>query len=140
MSLAILRYENVPGLKIAVDDQVRVSILDRRQDLLKELQPLANSEATVVAVGGERCSRYILERQIGLVILGNSRIEQPRDIRMSQARENLSLTREAFRNCPADQRRVHELKSHLTRKQAIDAFGQPYAAHSSTPQERQHAI
>jgi hypothetical protein len=84
----------------------------------------------------ERRTGHVIERQIGLTVLGEARVEEPCNVRMIQARENLALARKALARHSTLQRRVDEFEGHLAREQAVGALREPHAPHSAVPEER----
>ena len=78
-----------------MDDQVLMRVLDGGADVDEQLEPLAEVELSLIAVLIERLAFDVLHDQVRLAILRLACIDQARDVRMIEARENLPLGTEA---------------------------------------------
>src|SRR5215469_4101415 len=117
-----------------------VCILHCAQDLEKEPEPLGHGELPLITIAGDRSAGDMLQRQERLAGLRKPRIEQSCDVGMTQAGENLALSRKPFGHLPAHQQRVHELQRYLAREQSIGTLGQPHTPHATLTEQRQHAV
>src|SRR5689334_18718909 len=113
---------------------MRVSVLDGIHHLSEELQTLSNRESAAVAVSGQRHAVNILQRQVGLTILRKSGIEQARDVRVSQIREDFPFPGQPLGHDPPRQRRMDELQGYAPREQTVSSLGQPNASHAAVPE------
>src|SRR6185437_5745829 len=136
----LVGHENIRWLEVAMDDQVRMRVLHRSKHLPKEQQPLAQSQPPGVAVRPQWRAGDVLECKIGLAILGEAGVVKPCDVGMIQLGENRPLAGQAVREPEAHECRMDELESDLTRKETIDALGEPDGAHTTLTQERADAV
>ena len=79
-----------------MDDQVLVCVLYCRTHVEKELQPRSDVEPVRVAIPGERQTVHILHHQVRTPILGDSAIQEPRNVGVYQPCENLALGQETL--------------------------------------------
>ncbi len=103
VDVASCGHQDVGGLQVAMNDQVGVRVLDCAQDLLKELQPLANRQPVRVAVGGERRAVDVLQGEVRLAVFSKARIKEACNAGMVEARQDFPLAGEAFGHDSADQ-------------------------------------
>jgi hypothetical protein len=92
---ALRRHEDVRGFEVAVDDQVLVRVLDRPADVDEQLEARPQVQPLIVAVTIQRRALHVLHDQIRLRIFGFARVDQPGDVRMVEAGEDLALGAEA---------------------------------------------
>ena len=78
-----------------MDDQVLMRVLDGGADVDEQLESLAEVELSLIAILIERLAFDVLHYQVRLAILRLACIDQSRDVRMIEARENLPLGTEA---------------------------------------------
>ena len=76
-------------------DQVLVGVLDGAADIEEQLQPLAQPELLPIAIAIQRLAVHVLHHEVGIAFLGFARVDQARDVRVIQAREDLALGAEA---------------------------------------------
>ena len=87
--------EDVAGLQVAVHDEVLVREVNRRAHLLEQREPLDDGELSAVAVLAYGLPVDVLHDQVRQAVLRRSAVEQARDVRMFDAREDLALVPEA---------------------------------------------
>ena len=134
------RDQHVVGFQVAVDHQVGVGVLHRLQHLLQQLHAASHVEPAFVAVGGDRLAFDVLERQVGLAIVGQAGVVQPRDVRVGQAAEDVALALEALHQHAAPRMQQRQLERHAALQLAIGAFGQPDLAHAAAAQLVQQPV
>ena len=94
--LPILRHQNIAGLKIAMNDEIGVRILNCASHLQKAIQPLSHTELSGIAMLGDRLAFDVFEREIRLPGVAHARVVQARDVRMRQRCQDVALTRKAL--------------------------------------------
>ena len=72
-----------------MNDQVLMRIGDRRAHLAEELQALGRGQRIRVAVGVNRFALHVLHDEVGQSVIGRSAVDQARDVRMIELRQNL---------------------------------------------------
>ena len=77
-----------------MNDRATVRIRDRAAHLAKELQPLGDGQRLAVAVLVDRLPLDVLHHEIRQAVVGRVAIEQARDVRVVEAREDLPLVAE----------------------------------------------
>ena len=89
LRFALRRHEDVRRFQVAMNDQVLMRIGDRRADLAEELQALGRGQRMRVAVGVNRFAVHVLHDEIRQSVIGRSAVDQARDVRMIELRQNL---------------------------------------------------
>ena len=89
LRFALLRDENVRRFQIAMNDKVLMRVGDRRADLAEERQALGRGQRVRVAVGVDRFAVHVLHDEVGQAVVGRSAVDQARDVRMIELRQDL---------------------------------------------------
>ncbi len=92
---AIVAYQDVGGLQVAVHDEPLVGVLHGLADVMEQPQTILDRGAPRVAVLGDRRSFHVLHGEEGAAVHGDAAVEKTRDVRMLQARQDLPLAQEA---------------------------------------------
>ncbi len=95
---SVHRHEHVGRLEVAVDDQVLVRVLDGGADLPEDREPRRRVEAARFAVVHELAAVHVLHGEVRKAVARRAAVEQPRDVRMRQAGEDLPLVAEPRRD------------------------------------------
>src|SRR5262249_5268368 len=111
-----------------------------RQHAEEQANPRLHVQLTVVAVDVDVLTLDVLEDEIWLTTWGDARVDQMRDRRMGQPRENRALADEALLAGAADERGIQELHRVGTFDPAVAAPGQPHAAHSARANRRHERV
>lgn len=106
-------------------------ILHRAQHLSKKHEALIDAKVVVIAVLGDGRAFDVLEGEIGLPVFGKAGVEQLRDVRVIQTREDLALAGHALAHRSSHQHRMDELQRDPSREEPIDPLGEPNRAHAS---------
>src|SRR6185436_18900615 len=91
---AAVRDEYVARLYVAMDDEVLMRIVNRRANLLKELQPFSGCEHLLVAVLADGPAFYIFHDKIGSPLSCGAAVHQTSDVGMVQACKDLTFVQE----------------------------------------------
>src|SRR6185312_15287823 len=83
---------------------------------------------------------YILEDQVGLPVGEDPRVEELRDIRMSQTAKNAAFTFESVLAGSAGQRKAQKLDRGAAFEPPIDTFGKPDTPHSTLADPRDQPV
>ena len=131
--------EDVRRLDVTVNDQVRVRVTDRDEYLKKQFETRANVEAQAVTVFGDRWAFHVFQCEIRTSFRRDTRVIQACDVRVFEARENVSFPGHALGKCayPAD---VRALQRNRAFHEAIGALRQPHAAHAALADGTNEAI
>src|SRR3569833_2224145 len=78
--------DQIRGLQIAVNDEVAVCILNSAQHLLKQAQSPPDVQAVFVAEGCQRSPGTILQRQVKMPVVAESRVIEARDVWVDELR------------------------------------------------------
>ena len=110
------RDEDVRRLDVAVDETLRVGVLDGVADLGEELEPRLDGQLVAVAVLRDRRARDEVHHEVGPSRRRRPRVDDARDVRVVHHREGLALQLEARH----DLLRVHSRLQELHRDPADD--------------------
>ena len=99
-----------------MDDEVRVRVRDRGHHVEKQLDAGVQIEAVVVAVLIDVHALHVLEDQIRLTAGRHAGVDQTRDRRMREPRDDRAFTPEALFALASEQPRVQELHRRVPSK------------------------
>lgn len=120
--------QHVGGLEVAVHDQVAVREVQRRADLAQQLQPLRQRRA-----GGPGVQRASVDEghdEVGPARGRGAAVQQPRDVRVLQRRQDLALAGQQLGRRLAAQ----QLDGGALLVEAVGALGREHAAHAALAQ------
>ena len=136
---AVLAHEYIRGFDITMQNQMLVRMLDSPADRREKTQAGGDIQIVFGTVDQQRCAVHVFDGQIRNMLGRFACIDQARDIRMIEFREQCALACQAFargsRRHAADQ-----FQRHTLRCIAEQPFGQQYRAHAARTQFRQYAI
>ncbi len=132
LGFAIAADHDVRRFQVAVDHQAPVSVLDRRTHLEEQRDTRAQRQLLLVAPAVDALAVDVLHRQERHAGCIGAGIDQMRDVRMLQRREDASLGDEMFQFAAFRQAGAAQ---HLQRDALADAgvvaLGQPHLAHAA---------
>ena len=102
-----------------------------------------DAERVLVAVAIDRLAVDVLEDEVGLAARRDAGVDQPRDVRVGQPREQAALALEsllAARRARAHQRQVEQLDRGAALEAPVRALGQPDGPHAALPDRRDQPI
>jgi hypothetical protein len=140
LDLAVDADQHVHRLDVAVDDQVGVRVRDRREHVEKEPQPVVDPQRALVAILVDGDAVDVLEDQVGLSRGGHARVDQVRDVRVRDAREDVPLAAEALLGGAPEPRDVEQLDGGAPFEAAVAALRQPHAAGPALADERDQPV
>jgi hypothetical protein len=136
LHVAAAVHEHVGRFDVAMDDQVRVGVGDRFKHLEKELEAPLHTEALRIAIFIDRPAFDVFENQVGLTRGCNARIDQARNVRIRQTRENLAFAPEALLAAPPDEAGVEEFQGGPALEAAVAPMREPDVAHPALADQR----
>ena len=138
--LAVARDQNIRGFQIAMHDELRVRVGDTAGDLREQPQPRLQVELLLAAILVDLTPFDVLDREKRPPFRRETRVVQPRDIRMRQCGENPPLARHALREPCALPRPMRKLQCNRPVDQPVAPLGEPHRAHAAVAQLAQQAI
>lgn len=96
-----------------MDDEVAVRVMHGLADLPEKDQALTCREAMIVAVPIDWYPLDMLHHEVGGAVFYCAAVEEPRDIRVIECREDLPFLRQALREEAAGHVSGHQLDCHL---------------------------
>jgi hypothetical protein len=132
LHLTVAGHEHVRGFQVAVHDQVGVRVRHRREDVEEQPDARIDPQRVLVAMLVEVPAVNVLQHQIRLAGTRDAGVDETRDVRMSEARENGAFALEAFSTSAPDELGVEQLHRGLTLESAVAARREPYAAHATS--------
>ena len=112
-------------------DETLMRELYGRADLPEQFEPCGHRQCARIAVRGEWLSLDVLHREVRMAIHRHTAVEQPREVRMFQRRENLSLAAEATHGRLAHRLRTQELHRDALAELIVVARGFVHGAHAT---------
>ncbi len=120
--------------------QILVRVVHRCADALEQTQALGHSEPVPVAVFRDRETVDVLDDEIRKLSVGDTAIEQLRDVRVRQRREDLPLGQEAAMQLVSVSAAAQQLHRDAAAELAVVALGKVDDAHPSASDLPQHLI
>jgi hypothetical protein len=130
--------QHVLRLDVAVDDQVAVGVGDAGADLQQQRDPFVHGGAALGAVPVDRDALHEFHHQVEQMVGRGPGIEEPRDIGMLEARQQLPLAHEPVAH--REKTRRQELHGHALGKRAVASLGQVHRAGAAGAEEPQEPI
>ena len=96
LHLALGRDQHVARLEVAVDDELRMRSGHRFGHIGQQAQAGLQAGPAVIAPAVDGLAFDQLQRQVGLAVFGDTRVQQARDVRVVQARQQPAFAGEAF--------------------------------------------
>ena len=130
---------HVAGLEVAVHHQLRVGGGHRLHHVDEQPQAAFDIEPAVVAPAVDGLAAHQFQHQVGLAaiaVAGHPGVEQARDVRVFQPRQDAAFAFEALAGLGAVQAPVHQLDGGLAVVAAVAAPRQPDAGHAAFTQRR----
>ncbi len=140
LHLAVARDEHVRRLQVAVDDQVRVRVRDGREHVEQQPQPRVDAQRSPIAIFVEALAVDVFQHEERLAGRRDARIDEMRDVRMREPREDAAFAPEARFARAADERRVQEFHRGAAFEAAVAAFREPDRAHAALADERHEPV
>ena len=133
-------HEDVGGLDVAMNHQALMRVLDRRADTEKQLQALSDRRPVRATELVDRRAVDELHHEIRDAAVGGAAVEEARDVRVIQTRENLALPAEALNDSGRVESRAHQLQRDLLLVLAIGANGREHFAHAAATELRNDVV
>jgi hypothetical protein len=124
INFAMPRHQDVARFQIAMNDQILVRVVHGRAYIHEEPQPRRDVEPVSVAVLRDGQAIHVLHDDVRVPILGDAAVQQPRDVRMHEGRQNLPLGDEALVQRIGHVARANQLDRDLMLELPIGALGE----------------
>lgn len=134
------RHQHVGGLQIAVHDEIGVRMRHRIEYRREQAQPRCERQRARGAVAVDGLALDVLEYQVRLPAAGHACIEQPRDVGMSEPREQARLAADVPGGVGAETAALENLERRLALELAVVAAPEPYAPHAAATEEAHDLI
>ena len=121
---AIGGHEDVRGLDVTVDHQVAVGVVHRAGRLEKDLETLADRQPPLVAHRSMGSALHVLHGNVRPAVLGDARVEEPRDVGVPGQGQDLPLYVEALHHVPAVESGLQQFERHQLLEILVGAFGE----------------
>ena len=133
--MAVRRDQDVRRLEVQMHDQTGVRMADGRADLQKQTDAPRHQQRALLAPLGDRGAVDVVEREIGLQVAVDARIEQMRDVRMFEAGEDLALPAEAQVQARIGEAGPQQFQGHAALVEAVRTPRQPDLAHAALAEQ-----
>ena len=128
------------GFEIAMHDQVGVRVGDRRLHVEEQADARLDAEPLLVAEAVDVPALDVLEHEVRLAGGRDAGVDEARDVRMGEPREDRAFALEALFAGAADQRGVQQLERRLALEAAVAAGGEPDRAHAAVADRRDQRV
>src|SRR5215831_10205238 len=128
---AVLRDEDVGRLEVPVNDKALVSKLDGRAHLAEEFHALNDVQAVRVAVLVDACAIDKLHYKVRMAVAGSTCVQQPRNVGMIEAGENLAFVLETPQLAGFETPVAKDLDGQLLYKMVVDPDRAINGAHTA---------
>jgi len=135
----LLGNEDVRRLEVAVDDALLVRVLYARTDRLEDLQAIADTEATPVAVRDQGSAGHVLHGDVGRSVVGGAGVEYLGNGGMTHTGEGPRLGTETQDRLPILAAEANHLEGHPAAN-GLALLGQVDHAHSALTEHLGDAI
>ena len=136
--VAVSTHEHIGRLDVAVDDPKGVSVRDGAKHFENERNPFADAELSVVAILIDRLAIDVLEHEIRLAVGRDARIDEVRDIGMSDAGEDVGLATES--RVRAAETNRQQLDGRESFELTIATLGEPDDPHPAMADRRNQPV
>ncbi len=129
--LAVSGHEHVARLDVAMDHQVLVRVGHGVANLQHQVDTPGDRQLPLIAVIEQRRAVDQFQREPWTTIDGHAAIQQARDVRMHQPRQDLALTQEAAQDLVGIHAALDQLQRHWLPRQARLGFGAVDRTHAA---------
>ncbi len=130
--------EDVRRLEVAMDHQIAVGEIDRRDDLEHQSQAILEREAALGAPFGDGLAEDELEGEVGASVRRQTTIDQLRDAGVIEARQDPPLGEETRHDLVAVEPALEELQRDPALESAVGALGEEDLAHAAATERREN--
>src|SRR5215469_12971820 len=131
-------HQNVAALEVAVEDEVAMRVIHSVADRKEEVDAVLERQRAASAIIEDGLALEVLHDEVGAAVK-EAAIEQPRDVGMLEAREDLALGVEAAQHCIGIHAALDDLDGGALLELAVGAFGQVDGAHAAAAELTHHA-
>ena len=123
-----------------MDDEVLVRVLDGGADVEEQPQPRVDPEPVRVAVGGDRLTVDVLHHEVRQLAVGHAAVEELRDVRMAQRREDLPLGDESPLDLPVVEAAADDFDRHPAAELPVVTLREVDDAHAAASELAQDLV
>ena len=131
--------QNVRRLDVAMDDELAVRELHRRADIAEQRDAFFDAQLALRGVAQQRFAVDVFHREVRTSIVGDAAVEQARDVRMFETREDLPLAQETRLHRIGIHAALDDLQRGALLELSVGAFGEQHHAHAAAAEFAQHA-
>ena len=123
-----------------MNDQTGMGQSDSAKDVKKELDPSLHIKLSFVAILVNMFSFDVFKNEIRLATRSDARIDQFRNMRVSELTKNSTFTLESLTAGYSSNCQMQELDRNAALKAPVAALRQPYAPHAALADMRKKSI
>src|SRR5580658_5362460 len=116
-----------------MNDEVAVGMTHRCKHTLEQKHARLGPELQPIAIRIDRLTLDILEHEVGLCVVEDTGIDEPRDVRMIEPREQPTLAAEALLTGLPEPVGMDELDRNRALEASVRASRPPDASHAAAP-------
>ena len=143
LDAAICADENVRRFEVTMHDEVGVRVRHGGENIEKELDASFHAKRVLVAIAIDWQAVDVLEHQVRLRRRRYAGVDEARDVRMAEPREQAALALEslfAARRAGAHQRQIEQLDGGAALEPSVRAFREPDAPHAALADGRDEPV
>ena len=111
-------------------DQVAMGVLHRVTDVEEQSEAGLEIQASRVAPGGERLALHVLHGEVGTALGGGAPVEEPGDVGVLEAGQDLALASEALEHLVGVDAAAQQLERGALLERAVGPVGQVHHPHA----------
>ena len=123
-----------------MNHQVGVGVLHGVHHLAQQAHTGGGIQGAVGGRLGDGRAFHVLQRHVGLPVVGNTGVVQAGDVRVDQPTQDVALAFEALDQHAAAQAEHRQLQRHVALELAVGTRGQPHLAHATAAHRAQQAV
>ena len=128
---AVARHEHVRRLEVAMNDQLAVRVRYGRNCVDEQPHARFDAERVRSTVVIDALAVDVLQHQELVAVVGRASVEQARDVRMAEPREQAAFVTEAICDSRSGDEPVEELDGAAAFEPPVAARGEPNLAHAA---------
>ena len=133
-------HQNVRGLQIAMDNQMLMRVLNGRAHSAQQRHAVGECHVPLIAVDVDRLSVDVFDDGVGKAFVGGPAVEQPGNVRMIEARDDLAFLIESAVQPGVARLRPENLDGDRRREDVVRAFGEVNDSHAASAEFAERRI
>ena len=133
-------HQNVGRLQVAMHDEILMRVMHRGAHHLEQLQARGHLQMVGVAVDVDGDAVDVFHDDVGRAVGQRAAVQQVRDVRMIELRENLAFDLEAGLNATPQRAAMHHFDGHFLLEVGGRSLREVHVAHAADTQGVQNPV